>query len=201
VCSSDLDRQLAREPFLAGEYSIADMAAYPWIVRDYTYAHAKVRIYFFRVKAWRGEPHGKEAQRLAWQQVRAIDVGPLLPANAPVLRALQLPFEYAITHAAEIGVTEQLRRLDARLAQGLRLIQVREKGMSGSELERFAAAVIALARPRGAQVLINSDIWLALRLDADGVHLTAAQLALLKERPPLPWCAASQYQWVALSLS
>jgi len=26
-----LDRQLAREPFLAGEYSIADMAAYPWI--------------------------------------------------------------------------------------------------------------------------------------------------------------------------
>ena len=27
-----LDRQLAREPFLAGEYSIADMAAYPWIV-------------------------------------------------------------------------------------------------------------------------------------------------------------------------
>ena len=27
-----LDRRLAREPFLAGEYSIADMAAYPWIV-------------------------------------------------------------------------------------------------------------------------------------------------------------------------
>jgi len=26
-----LDRRLAREPFLAGEYSIADMAAYPWI--------------------------------------------------------------------------------------------------------------------------------------------------------------------------
>ena len=36
----------------------------------------------------------------------------------------------------------------------------------------FAGAVIAKARAYGAQVLINSDIELAQRLGADGVHLT-----------------------------
>ncbi len=107
----------------------------------------------------------------------AIEVAPLLPANAPVLRALQLPFEYAITQAGEIGAQQQLRRLERRLAQGLKLIQVREKGMQAPALERFAGAVIALARAHGARVLINSDSELAQRLGADGVHLTAMQLA------------------------
>ncbi|MEK7362083.1 MAG: Nudix family hydrolase [Pseudomonadota bacterium] len=184
-----LPAALARE--LHEELGIDVDIAYPWIVRTYAYPHATVQLNFFRVRAWHGEPHGREDQQLAWQHVSSLDVAPLLPANAPVLRALELPFEYAITHAGEIGAGEQLRRLDARLAQGLRLIQVREKSLSGSELERFAAVVIEKARRHGARVLINSDIWLALRLDADGVHLAAAQLALLKQRPPVRWCGAS----------
>lgn len=184
-----LSAALARE--LYEELGIEVDIAHPWIVRTYAYAHATVRLNFFRVRAWHGEPHGKEAQQLAWQQASAVDVAPLLPANAPVLRALQLPFEYAITHAGEIGEAEQLNRLDLRLAQGLRLVQVREKGLPAPDLERFAAAVIALAQPRGARVLINSDIDLAARLGADGVHLTSSQVALLARRPATGWCAAS----------
>ena len=180
---------LVRE--LHEELGIEVESAYPWIVQTYVYPHAKVRLNFFRVRAWHGDPHGKEDQRLAWQHLSALDVAPLLPANAPVLRALQLPFEYAITHASEIGTEAQLSRLDQRLAQGLKLIQVREKDMQAMALERFASAVIAKARPYGAQVLINSDIALARRLGADGVHLAAAQLTQLERRPALDWCAAS----------
>ncbi len=180
---------IARE--LHEELGIEVEIAHPWIVRIYTYPHAKVRLNFFRVRAWHGEPHGKEQQQLAWQHASALDVAPLLPANAPVLRALQLPFEYAITHAGEIGAEQQLRHLDRRLAQGLKLIQVREKGMQASTLERFAAAVIVKARAHGARVLINADIELAGRLGADGVHLAAAQLACMERRPALAWCAAS----------
>ena len=180
---------LARE--LHEELGIDVEIAHPWIVQTYAYPHAKVRLNFFRVRAWHGEPHGKEQQQLAWQHVSALDVAPILPANGPVLRALQLPFEYAITHAGEIGAEQQLRSLDQRLAQGLRLIQVRENGMQAPELKRFAGEVIAKSRPYGAQVLINSDIALAERLGADGVHLAAAQLARLERRPELPWCAAS----------
>ena len=180
---------LARE--LHEELGIEVERAYPWIVQEYAYPHARVRLNFFRVRAWHGEAHGKEAQQLAWQHVFAIGVAPLLPANAPVLRALRLPFEYAITQAGRIGTEAQLRLLDERLAQGLRLIQVREKGMPAQTLAHFAGAVIAKASAHGAQVLINADIELAQRLGADGVHLTSAQLARLARRPALDWCAAS----------
>ena len=184
-----LPAALARE--LHEELGIEVERAYPWIVRAYTYPHARVRLNFFRVRAWRGELHGREAQQLSWQNVSSLAVAPLLPANAPVLRALQLPFEYAITRAGEIGVEAQLHLLDERLAQGLRLIQVREKGMPAAALEGFAGAVIARARRYGARVLINSDIDLAQRLRADGVHLSATQLVRLQQRPSLDWCAAS----------
>jgi 8-oxo-dGTP diphosphatase len=180
---------LARE--LHEELGIDVKCAYPWIVRDYAYAHANVRLNFFRVRDWRGEAHGREAQQLAWQHISALAVAPLLPANAPVLRALQLPFEYAITHAGEIGAEAQLSLLDRALARGLKLIQVREKSMTAAELERFARAVIVKARKHGALVLINSDVELARHLGANGVHLTAAQLAQLRQRPELDWCAAS----------
>lgn len=180
-----LARELHEE--LGIEVEIAD----PWIVRIYTYPHAKVRLNFFRVRAWHGELHGKEDQQLAWQHASTLDVAPLLPANAPVLRALQLPSEYAITHAGEMGEAQQLSALDERLAQGLRLIQVREKSMRAPALEHFAQSVLARARPHGAIVLINSDVELALRLGADGVHLAAAQLARLERKPALGWCAAS----------
>ena len=186
-------RELHEE--LGIEVEIAD----PWIVRIYTYPHAKVRLNFFRVRAWHGEPHGKEQQQLAWQHASTLDVAPLLPANAPVLRALQLPFEYAITHAGEMGEAQQLRALDERLAQGLRLIQVREKSMRAPALEHFAQSVLARTRPHGAIVLINSDAELAQRLGADGVHLTAAQLAPLERRPALAWCAASCHNAVELA--
>ena len=180
---------LSRE--LHEELGIEVERAYPWIVRNFVYPHAAVRLNFFRVRLWRGEPHGKEGQQLAWQRLSALEVAPLLPANAPVLWALRLPFEYAITHAGEIGEAQQLDALDQRLAQGLRLIQVREKSMRAPALERFAQAVIARARPQGAIVLINSDIELAQRLGADGVHLNSVQLFGMGRRPALDWCAAS----------
>ena len=58
--------------------------AYPWITRDYDYAHAAVRLRFFRVPAWRGTLHGREAQQFAWQLPEVVTVSPLLPANGPV---------------------------------------------------------------------------------------------------------------------
>ena len=71
--------------------------------------------------------------------------------------------------------------------------------MQALALERFASAVIAKARPYSAQVLINSDVELAQRVGADGVHLAAMQLARLQHRPALGWCAASCHNAVELA--
>jgi len=40
--------------------------------------------------------------------------------------SLALPVEYAITNAAQFGTAQMLARLEQRLEQGLRLLQVRE---------------------------------------------------------------------------
>ncbi len=165
--------------------------AYPWITRDYDYPHAAVRLRFFRVTGWHGEPHGKEAQSFAWESARDVSVSPLLPANGPVLSALELPTVYGITNAGAIGAAEFSRRLEAALNNGLRLIQVREKGFGRSELRELAIRTIAAARRHGARVLINTDAALASDLGADGVHLTSAQLGELGTRPPLRLVGAS----------
>lgn len=116
---------------------------------------------FFRVGSWHGEPRGREGQQLCWALPQDPQVSPLLPFNDHVLRALTLPGRYAITAAEALGVAGFLPRLEAALARGVRLIQVREPGMSRPELLVFAREVIARAHPAGARVLVNGDVELA----------------------------------------
>ena len=173
------------------ELSIDAIAAYPWLTRDFDYAHAAVRLRFFRVLRWAGELHGREQQRFAWQSVSNITVAPLLPANGPVLRALELPHVYGITCAGELGRDAFLARLERSLANGLRLVQVREKQLAADALRALAAEVVTLGHRFGARVVINGAADVAAQVGADGVHLTAAQLMAAARRPAAEWCGAS----------
>jgi len=180
---------LVRE--LREELGIEVKTAYPWLTRVFTYPHATVRLHFFRVTAWTGELHPHEGQQFSWQRASEVLVNPILPANSPILRALELPAVYAISNAAELGVEPFLARLQARLEAGLRLVQLREKPLSGDVLRELALRAVKLAHAHGARVLLNGDMALAQEVGADGVQLTAAQLAELTERPAVDWCAAS----------
>ena len=201
---------LVRE--LREELGIEVETAYPWITRVFTYPHATVRLNFFRVTAWRGELHPHEGQEFAWQRPLSlalspeeplsptlsrkrergqINVAPILPANAPILRALELPAVYAISNAAELGMEPFMTRLEARLSEGLKLVQLREKNLARDELRELARRVVVLVHAHGARVLLNGDVALAQEVGADGVQLTAVQLAGLRERPAVDWCAAS----------
>ena len=115
----------------------------------------------------------------------------LLPANAPILRALSLPALYAISNVAELGEAEFIRRLGAALDNGLRLVQLREKDYSRAALRELALKMLPLIRQHDARLLINADIELCIEVGADGVQLTGAQLEELSERPAVDWCAAS----------
>ena len=180
---------LARE--LREELGITVQTAYPWLTRVFTYPHATVRLHFFRVTEWTGELHPHEGQQFSWQQATEVLVSPVLPANAPILRALELPPLYAISNVAELGVEEYLIRLQASLNAGLRLVQLREKDLARDKLHALAQQVVAIAHAYGARVLLNADIAMALEVGADGVQLTSMQLAELTERPEIDWCAAS----------
>jgi 8-oxo-dGTP diphosphatase len=174
--------------------------ALPWITRVFTYPHATVRLHFYRVFAWRGDLAALEHDSLAWERPESVSVAPLLPANGPVLKALTLPPEYAITGAG-MSADMFFRRLEQRLRTGLKLIQVREKAMSPPLLRDFARRIIAIARPSGARVLINGDLELAHAIDADGVHMTSAQLRIAAERPDVRWCGASCHSAEELRLA
>jgi 8-oxo-dGTP diphosphatase len=168
------EHALARE--LHEEIGIDACTAYPWITRVYAYPHATVRLNFFRVTAWKGDPHPREEQAIAWQRFGAPLVEPMLPANAPVLAALALPHEYAITDAENRGREPMLAKIRERLGAGLKLIQVRDKELP--RREEFARTVLRLAHRHGARVLLSGGPAIG-----DGVHYTAAQLMSLRERP------------------
>jgi 8-oxo-dGTP diphosphatase len=180
---------LVRE--LREELGIETVTAYPWITRVFTYPHATVRLNFFRVTEWRGELHPHEGQQFAWQYPPEVLVEPILPANAPVLRALELPALYAISNVAELGVEAFLARLQGALSKGLRMVQLREKNLSRDALRELALRMLPALHEHGAKLLLNADVELAQEIGADGVQLTSAQIAQLRERPAVDWCGAS----------
>jgi 8-oxo-dGTP diphosphatase len=175
---------------LREELGIDIELAYPWITRVHTYPHATVRLHFHRVVRWRGEPHPHERQALSWQYNHELTVSPMLPANAPVLKALSLPTSLGITCAWESGVELARKRLRLALARGLRLVQVREKNLDPAARKIFAAQVIREVREVGGIAVINSDVQLATILGA-GLHLPSRELMAAKSRPDVEWCSAS----------
>jgi 8-oxo-dGTP diphosphatase len=184
---------LVRE--LQEELGITVTACSPWLTRQFTYPHATVRLNFWRVTAWDGEigiTAPLEHSAVDWLACGdAPHVEPILPANAPILKALSLPTKMAITMAESEGVERQLARLEAALADGLRLIQVRDKGLPPAQRQGFAEAVVRLAHDAGALVVINDDAELARRVGADGLHLSSGALAACAARPDFAWVGAS----------
>ena len=176
-----LDAALARE--LHEELGIVVTTPCRWITRVFEYPHATVRLNFFRVFEWQGTPHPHEGQVFSWQLPDAVEVAPLLPANFPILKALSLPPLLGISHAEALGVDSFLARLDVALANGLRLIQLRDKTLPDEARLPLARETVRRARPHGARVLVNGSVELARAAGADGVHLDSAAAARLTRRP------------------
>ena len=77
-----VEQALRRE--LHEELGIEIGAAQPWKVELVDYPHARVRLHFCKVFAWRGVFQMREQQTMAWQQL-PVAVAPVLPGTLPVL--------------------------------------------------------------------------------------------------------------------
>jgi thiamine-phosphate pyrophosphorylase len=62
------------------------------------------------------------------------------------------------------------------------IVQVREKHLEGGALYRLVCEVVAIARPRGARVLVNDRLDVALAAGADGVHLPEHGMSIVDAR-------------------
>jgi GST-like protein len=74
------DRRLADREFLAGDYSIADMAAYPWIV---LYERQGQDLNDFpNLKRWFGKIRDRAAVVAAYEKGKAINTNPTVNADS-----------------------------------------------------------------------------------------------------------------------
>jgi 8-oxo-dGTP diphosphatase len=170
---------LVRE--LREELGIEVREATPWITRVYAYTHATVRLHFFKVTAWEGEPQRLEDQDIKWQRVGAPDVAPMLPANAPVLAALALPAVMIVSNAAALGIEAWIDQLGERAIGEKLLVQIREKSFDAHQVLQLLSQAIARVAPAGSRVVVNSDCGSYPQCDA--THLTAKTLMQSASRP------------------
>ncbi|WP_017940794.1 MULTISPECIES: thiamine phosphate synthase [unclassified Thioalkalivibrio] len=93
----------------------------------------------------------------------------MTPERDPRLRGL-----YFITPPVPEGADPRATHLEnsrAALRGGARLIQFRDKVLTGEARAAIARELVALAHAHGALCIINDDTELAARVEADGVHL------------------------------
>ena len=194
---------LVRE--LEEELGVRVGSAEPLIRIPYPYECGPVLLDVWRVGAFAGEPVAQEGQRLEWAAREALAGYAYPEANRGVVAALRLPSHYLIT--PEPGPEPRwptfLEALDAALADGIRLVQLRAKALAGSELDRLAGAVVERCRRAGARVLVNGPPELAERTGADGLHLSGSRLRGLRRRPlgADRWLAASCHDAEELALA
>ncbi|CAK0744957.1 8-oxo-dGTP diphosphatase [Gammaproteobacteria bacterium] len=186
-----LEAGLARE--LSEELGIRVFASEPLIRLPYHYPDRSVVLEVHRILDYEGTPHGREGQPCGWHRIEDLVLDELPPADAPILAAIQLPPTYVIT-GEDPGQPEAfLARLDATLARGTRLVQLRAHGLDDPAYQTLASAALTCCRRYGARLLLNRDREAVRTVGADGQHLTHRRLWTLSERP-LPrtlWVGAS----------
>lgn len=93
----------------------------------------------------------------------------------------ELPKIYPITDVRLSGIShaEQVKKL---IDGGARFIQLREKYLAPKDFYFEAENALKIARERGAKIIINDRVDIALALRADGVHLGQDDLPPEKAR-------------------
>lgn len=181
---------LTRE--LHEEIGIDVVDARPLIRIKHDYTDKSVLLDVWKVTKFGGEAHGKEGQPIEWVKTGELDNYDFPAANTQIINALQLPSHYLITPAPGDDESEFLSGLEKSLQSGIKLMQLRAKGMEQTDYIPLAKKVIELAHRYGCQVLLNAAPELAVELSADGVHLDSRRLSLAVERPlPKPYLVAA----------
>ena len=102
------------------------------------------------------------------------------------MRRFQQAGLYLVTSQALSRGRSTLEIVDAALAGGVRLIQLREKEMPMPDFLRLAAQIRARTAGAKALLIINDRLDVALAVGADGVHLGQADFPIAPARRLAP---------------
>ncbi len=90
---------------------------------------------------------------------------------------------YVVTAASRARSLEQ--SVAEAIAGGARVVQYRDKSSDAARRKLEAKALAALCREHGVAFIINDDIELAARVEADGVHVGQHDAAVAEARAAL----------------
>lgn len=172
---------LARE--LHEELGIDLVSHRPLIRVRHDYPDRSVLLDVHRVEAWRGEPHGREGQPLAWVDLEALSDYPMPAADRPIVGALRLPSTYLITPPQPVQADAFLGALETALRGGIRLVQLRLFDLPRDDLVTLGLEAVALCRRYAARLLFNGPVELAEAIGAHGLHLNSRELRRQRTRP------------------
>lgn len=89
---------------------------------------------------------------------------------------------YFITDSTGYEENEFLARVEAALQGGVTILQIREKTKSTREYITLAEKVHALTKKYNVPLIIDDRVDVALAVDAEGVHLGAADMTVAMAR-------------------
>jgi len=156
-----------------------------WTTRRVIEKNKITILYFFLITSWTGMVEGREGQELQWVDLKTYNAKKVLSPNQVIHHALKndLPDIYAITNFQEISSDIFFQALKRQVDDGLRLIQIREKKLTSTELEALIKRIKIALKHTNVRIIINSSISLAYKYKLDGVHLNSKQLYELKYFP------------------
>ncbi|MFI0471471.1 Nudix family hydrolase [Halomonas sp. HMF6819] len=182
------------------ELGVEIRRAQPLIRVHHEYSDKHILLDVWQVHEFAGEPFGREGQAVRWVAMEDLVGYPFPAANLPILRAVMLPKEYLITgeEPDDTRFESLLRR--ALDEDGVRLVQLRAKGLERDAYVQRAQTALTLCREFGARLLLNGEPELLEQVDADGIHLTSQRLMELERRPigEGKWLSASTHDQTQL---
>uniref|UniRef100_UPI0030D76DD9 8-oxo-dGTP diphosphatase MutT n=1 Tax=Halopseudomonas pelagia TaxID=553151 RepID=UPI0030D76DD9 len=171
----------AGEPRLAGltrelseELGIQVTCAHPLIDIRHDYPDKSIRLDVWSVSVFTGVAHGAEGQQVRWVEPQELGQYAFPAANRPIVAAATLPRRYLITPD---GTDAECLMAGLEIASGLgvRMVQLRQTGLSQLEYDRLAEALmdrfgdVFVWILKGEQPPLNGAGW----------HVTGRQLRAL----------------------
>ena len=90
---------------------------------------------------------------------------------------------YAITDRSWLKPGEKLAEaVEKAILGGATIVQLREKKLTGDELEELALSVQKVCKKYNIPFIINDDVVLAKKINADGVHIGQSDMELIEAK-------------------
>jgi len=148
----------------------------------HNYPDKSVLLDVYMIHRFMGEAYGREGQPIQWVSPEQLSQYSFPAANLEIINMLKLP-ELCLITGAFSSPADFITKLEASLARGIRLVQLRLKEVDRQTQLELARQALALCRQYQALLLLAPSLGDAYGRDVAGMHLTSRQLFEFSQRP------------------